>query len=507
MSDSSGNRLTNTDRAAVACIGGLAAVLLLTQLGNQFLWQDEAQTALIARTILSDGVPKGTDGRNFFSQELGVEYGEDAVWRWHTWLSFYLVSGSFALFGPGTASTRLPFALLGIASVLLTWRAGLRMWRDRWAAAAAAGMLAVCVPYLLLCRQGRWYSAACFLCLLGLTAYLQLDAPRRGPFWTLLAAAVLLFHTHYLYCATLLATLLLHSLLCDREKLRRVLGVSLWVSLLCAPWVVWLSGIQVGGAYSERLLDWTRSVDLTQRFAGDFVDHFFEPLFLFIPVLLAGDRKLRGEKPWHVQAPTRKHLLLLVIFCAVNILALGFLAPGGYFRYLAPLAPPAFLVMGLATGALFARSRVLGGLVVVAWIASGSLQAFLYEITHDFDGPIEGIVEFLTANARPGDTVAISYGDLPLKFYTDLRVVGGLTGEDLGEAATAEWIIIRQNTGSPEERRVKQALAALVSPTTHRRYVIDQPDTAFENREDPRLHRFRSERPTFPRVVIFGARR
>ena len=38
-------------------------------------------------------------------------------------------------------------------------------------------------------------------------------------------------------------------------------------------------------------------------------------------------------------------------------------------------------------------------------------------------------------------------------------------------------------------------------------YEIRYPDTAFENREDPGLHRYRTERPTFPRVVIYGARR
>lgn len=37
---------------ALAALASLAAVLLLTNLGNRYLWQDEAQTALRARTIL-----------------------------------------------------------------------------------------------------------------------------------------------------------------------------------------------------------------------------------------------------------------------------------------------------------------------------------------------------------------------------------------------------------------------------------------------------------------------
>jgi 4-amino-4-deoxy-L-arabinose transferase-like glycosyltransferase len=495
------------ERVGAASIGVLAAVLLLTNLGNPYLWQDEAQTALIAETILTHGVPMGTDGTNFFSQELGVEYGDDYVWKWHTWLSFYLVSGSFAVFGPGTFATRLPFALFGIATVLLTFVCARSLWRDRRAAFAAALMLTLCVPFLLLCRQGRWYSVACFFSLLGLHAYSRIREGERAPRWMLFLAGTLLFQTHYLYCAALLASLLLHSALFDREKLRTVFGISLLVTLLNAPWIAWLSTIRVGDSYAERLLDWSRSLQLAQRFGRLFWSHFFQPLFLLIPLAVAADRWRCGEPPWEVSTETRKNALLLVTFCLVNVAFLGFLAPGGYFRYLAPLAPPAFLLIGLLIGSFLRRSLPLGVAVVVLWVATGPLNRFAYEITHDFDGPIEGIVKFLEQNARPGDTVAITYGDLPLKFYTDLRVVGGLTGEDITAARAAEWIIPRQNVSSREERRVRTALMSYLSPKTHRGYEIDYPDTAFENREDPTMHRYRTERPTYPRVVVYGVKR
>ena len=38
------------------------------------------------------------------------------------------------------------------------------------------------------------------------------------------------------------------------------------------------------------------------------------------------------------------------------------------------------------------------------------LPKYLYEITHDYDGPIEGIVKFLNKNAKDGETVKIIYG-------------------------------------------------------------------------------------------------
>ena len=102
----------------------LASALLLANLGNQFLWQDEAQTALLARSILAHGIPHGSEGPNSFSQELGVELGPGGVWRWHTWLSFYAVAASFALLGESAFAARLPFALCGVATVLATWQLG-----------------------------------------------------------------------------------------------------------------------------------------------------------------------------------------------------------------------------------------------------------------------------------------------------------------------------------------------------------------------------------------------
>jgi len=48
--------------------------LFLANLGNQYLWQDEAQTALISKTILRHGIPLGYDGKNYFSQDCGAEF-------------------------------------------------------------------------------------------------------------------------------------------------------------------------------------------------------------------------------------------------------------------------------------------------------------------------------------------------------------------------------------------------------------------------------------------------
>ena len=76
--------LERIERLGIAALVCLASTLMLVNLGNQSLWQDEAQTALIAGTVLDTGLPRGHDGANSFSQELGIEFGENGLWKWHT---------------------------------------------------------------------------------------------------------------------------------------------------------------------------------------------------------------------------------------------------------------------------------------------------------------------------------------------------------------------------------------------------------------------------------------
>ena len=495
------------ERAGVALLLLLAAALFLTNLGNHYLWQDEAQTALLARTILSHGIPLGFDGTNYFSQELGVEYGDDHVWKWHTWLSFYLVASSLWLFGNDAFAARLPFALFGIATVALTYLSARWFWRDRTAATTAALMLALCVPFLVLSRQSRYHSLAAFLSLLGLYAYDRLGTRGARDAWLLFAAGVLLFHTHYIYCAALLATLLLHALLFERQRLRTTFEVAAGVTLLSLPWILWFSTIRVGSDYVERLLELGDTPGLAGRYGALLISFYFGwGAFLLIPPLLAARRHLQGERVLAVPREIRSRVELIVLYCLVTVLLLSLLSPNVYFRYLTPLAPPLFLLTGLLVGSLLRVWPAVGVLVIAAWVAAGPMRDYVHELSHDYDGPIEGIVRFLEQHARPDDTVAVVYGDLPLKFYTGLRVIGGLTGEDLAAARNAEWIILRRHTVAPVSREVRETFRGYLLQGEYRRYEIDYPEIAFENREDPRIHRYRTVR-TPRKVSIYGRER
>ena len=116
--------------------------------------------------------------------------------------------------------------------------------------------------------------------------------------------------------------------------------------------------------------------------------------------------------------------------------------------------------------------------------------------------PIEGVVTYLNEHADEDDVVAITYGDMPLKFYTNLRVVGGLTGEDLSLARDADWVIVRRHAISNKDLQVRKYLIENIDSSRYQKIELDYPDIPFENRESPYEHLYRTATDN-PSVILF----
>ena len=98
------------------------------------------------------------------------------------------------------------------------------------------------------------------------------------------------------------------------------------------------------------------------------------------------------------------------------------------------------------------------------------------------------LAKYLKKNAESDDVVLITYGDLPLKFYTELKVIGGRSGEDVSPAKMADWIILRKYWPA---WRVDNLIPHLPR-RNYERIVINYPDTQWENRESLAWHHFRT---------------
>jgi 4-amino-4-deoxy-L-arabinose transferase-like glycosyltransferase len=480
-----------------------ASVLLFLNLGNIYLWQDEAQTALISQTILTDGIPKGYDGKNFFSQELGAEYGDNYVWKWHTWFPFYLLAAFFKIFGTTTFVARLPFAIFGLGCLFLLYFFSKSLWKDKNIAAMSVAVLLFSIPFLILSRQCRYYSLTAFFSLGGLYGYHAMTQGKRSGPYMYLIASTFLFHTHYVYLATLQCTVALHTLLFHRSYWKKILLWSVMILLINAPWILWLSDMKYGKQYGQSIFSFNLFIFKLRSFLFDLRKYIF-PLSLFsIPIWIIIYNWLCGNRilPMRVSIFING-MSLIVFFIIINLISLSIVAPAPLFRYLAPLLPLLAMIIGFFIGWAMRIHFLIGIGVLVFMVFFGPFKDFIYEITHDYNGPIESIVGYLNENAKKTDTVAITYGDLPLKFYTGLRVIGGLTGEDLTAYKDPDWVIIRKHTICEKDSKVRDFLNKQVNWQLYEEIRLSYPDIPFENRESPKYHLYRTK-VNVPPVILY----
>jgi 4-amino-4-deoxy-L-arabinose transferase-like glycosyltransferase len=479
---------------AVFC---LASFLFFSNLGNHYLWQDEAETALVGKTIMEHGIPLGFDGKNFFSQAEMEDLTEKYVWKWHTWFQYYVTAASFSIFGINNFSARFPFVLFGIASVILVYFFTLSLFRDRRTAKIATVLLLVSVPFLVASRQCRYYAPAAFFTLFSLYCYLNIIENKKYAKTLFVLSSILLFHTAFPYCIILLVTVSIHSLLWHREKLASILIISAAVFLINLPWLIWTSDIQ----YSKRE-GIVRFVKYASTFISQTGKYIFSPLLFLVP-LIVGAVTWKKSKRFFSEDQNMWRSLFLLIFYVFGTIGVFFLkSPFPFFRYLVPLIPIFCIITSLIVVSVAKLHIALAVGVFVFLIAISPFTDFLYEITHNYDGPVEGIAKYLNANGSDNHVVAITCGDLPLKFYTNMKVIGALSGEDYSAADDADWLIIRKYSCTRKGYRFATYLARLVNLGNYQKIVIDYPDIAYENREGPRFHKFRTVKNE-DRVTIY----
>ncbi len=534
----------------------VGAVVLFANLGNIYLWQDEAETALLSQRLGAYGLPLAFDGRNLIRQApQDIQYTADYAWVYHPWLPLYLTAASFALLGPTTFAARLPYALAGLATVLLLYHSLRHHFRDRRVAMLGSAFLLLCVPFLLHARQCKYFALAALFTVATLDAYLRLTVDgRQSPVATrgvetetaepdvhgesgtdpplpyFILAGFCLFQSNFGAFVPLLAALGLHFLLSRprRADVKRMAVATGVLFLLVLPWAVYLQ-VWARGRYAFDVY----------RFAGHLVHYgvYLTGWVLPLPLLLwFVYLYLRGPKGLSLGSNevSAMNLYILVVLLTVVLLSESFIWM--YFSYIVQLVPLLAALLALAVLRVVDRSRPLGYMLIGVLVMTNVLHAFpyalplarrfkwaslaprsylaetdalivtagqlrpdlfnyAYELTHDYDGPDEGIVLFLRQHAAPGDMVLVNYGELPIAFYTGLDIAGGLSGYRLESVNQPQWVINRKDGPYRDE------MERIIAHGKYEAIEIAYPDLLWGNRPVPEYHKFATVRDV-PHVII-----
>ena len=429
--------------AALVLVALIAAFFLFHNLGTYALWDDEANTGIVAQGVWATGDTLAQVGDNLSAWGDGLNL-TGRYERSQPPLQFYLCAPFVGLLGPTALAARLPFALIGLGTViaLLLWA---RKAASSFEYAAWCVALLGSVSFFLYCRQARYYAPALAFTLGACWAYWSLlrgRGRRRELILGLMLAGVLI--SNYLCCAALMLSLFADYMLwgrtCKRLSLRSLAALALPLLIVGLP-VLWIW--YPLGRYASDALDpseqgaWLRKARYCWWF---FRDASVSQLVSGV-LLVACPWLFRLQRnTWHLRVP-----------CAIGVylLANALLAPqGGWdfaaIRYAMPVVLGGLALTVLVSGAVYARSHAAGVAVLLLasltnvlyldWVGGWLIgpvpklmpALFIGELLHPQEEPYTPVAQWVRENVAPGALVVVgpTYARYPLMYHAPQAVYG-----------------------------------------------------------------------------------
>ena len=469
--------------AIVAVVG---AVLIFTNLGSDYLWEDEGDTAALASNILKFGVPKAWDGGAFLDSDHGARLNRDLVMVTHPWIQYYLTAASFLVFGENTFAARIPFAIAGWMSILFVYLFVWRLFGNRLTAFSAAALLVFSVQFLLYAKQCRCCALNMLLVVWLFWTFFKMNSARGCVLFIL--ASVFLFHTHPYGIAPVVAlgalSLIYRPFVIQR---RWILFATPAIALLTLPWLALSSLSSSGSALNTTAAQ--SAGEFIERCAQAFIESTsVTPLIGSIILFLIAALSIRWKRKDTIDpapsdsasaeqqvAPrffeTNETALLLSALLTIVFYGLATAITQSSdslwlagMRYASAVLPLAAMVAALAiakvsrTSVLFSILLLLVfGLTKLAqltpWVAGNpsglihfgkysvgahvpakmvdrflgtGLMAYVRDLWRENPGTVAKSCKFLRENAKPGDVLIVNYGMEPTYFYTRLPQAMGI---------------------------------------------------------------------------------
>jgi len=512
-----------------------SVLLIFLGLGDGALQVDEGGDTFISTTILKYGVPMHSDGVNATMLFADIY---DGLFIYRTWIPYYLQAFSLSLFGNTTLAARLPFAFIGLISVIALYFLALRLTGNKLTAFLSALFLASSVPALLYFRTARYVGFSILLTILLIYFYLQIFADKKWKTTPFIIVAILFFHSMYVAFAGIALGILIHFLL-NRKKIRpentsRVPRCAFIIASFTLPWL-----IAIFPVFSHISQFYVSTSDLVDTSFSGYFKHFSGYLFqtnnyifpfVFLPLLF-----LKNLHPYKLQ-------IQLLTICITTHLVVSSTHAIPLHQYVAGVFPlfyillamiltmgfrkgfwPPALLAGilictniLHTGPLLPIKKYLqnreGSFGTSPYLQYASLTFMrevqlssvyykhLYQISHPYRGPLDKILEFFKTHGNSSQTCYIDNESESLAFYTGMKLI---KGNALNLKSPPDWIVLRGDHRNLDATNpVKRQLQTLIESNPYREIVLDAPAIRINNSYEIQIHQFRSPESS-ERVIIY----
>ena len=455
----------------------------------------------------------------------------NGLFVYRPWFSYYAQGFSLSVIGQTTFAARLPFALIGVLSIIFFYRFSLKFTGRKYIAFLASFLLASSIPTLIYFRTARYVGIPILLTVLLLNFYIDIYKNKKWDPFPLTVVSIIFFHTMYVEFAGVIMGVLIHFFIHIKETLPENRKRAAWAAgisgIFCIPWLIFIFPV-----FSHVTEYWaSNSIFIDSSWLG-FPKRFFGFLFqvnnYIFPLVLLPFLFLKRLRPFAKQ-------ISLLLLCNLTILltALPHLMP--LQQYLVSSFPLLFLLLAILLTSLFPRYPSLSSLLATLLITSNLIHVgsflpvkalvknhpewfqktpylknvyaslireinvksiyfdYLYEISHPYKGPLDAVVAFFKTHGRPGDSCYIDSEFESLAFYTGMKMI---PNSELSLQLAPDWIVLRghDNLFLKKENlssKVQNVIRVLQS-NAYTRIELDAPAIWVNNTYDIQIHEFRS---------------
>jgi hypothetical protein len=439
---------------------------------------------------------------------LGIDEKTDAYIGGTSWGHYYfailgikLAEMSDDLFTK-TAIIRVPFAVIGLAGLVILAFFATQFFHTKLSKTGFLTLFVffelISVPLVLHLREARYYPLAVFITALAIfvyARYLILKNIRYSIYSILLIVSLLLSFfifspLYFIFVASMLSfesILLIKQLVSGYRRRKQPactatpeLNGSFRTYLLCLlpivfslipvyPLLVFFKTFYIAGEmakynfelfHTDKIGMFWANLEVLWRFfaSSDFV---YLAIFLKISLLLCFFLKLAAKSIYDFDRPKVFFSLFLTIFFIVYFFTVCKLPSFPYTRYYIPLQPVLAVIIILDLSVIFdfmshhrsfakGYARTILGMIVAGFIMvniignSHYLKGHLYEISHQYRGPLDYVIPFIKEKYTNtgGLVIATNYEETSFMYYLNARVIVGYVGNNLEEDARMQPDII-----------------------------------------------------------------
>jgi hypothetical protein len=465
----------------------LSVVLLILFLFSVFqhisyplIWQDEAFTAVAAGRIIEYGYPKVHGGKNIYNDiimDTTISVNKrDALVGGANWGQYYFGVIGYKLAEQAddlyvkTGLFRTPFAALGIIGLALWVFFMLRFCPDRFSKHLFVALFILfsllSVSLTITLREARYYSILIFCASLvvGLYAAYRFHKPFNKIVFIGIEVAALfvIFISYSPMYAALLLTLGLSELIIATPIYRKsgftkvfkhvlplitlaaVSLLSIWPMIIEFNYFEAMRAVDDGGVQ----VTWNVYKEHIATIFGYFKNYGFLWLAIAMKALVwCNSKKLKAQRTELFKVSN-----FLTLFFIVTAFTVAWSPQMMYTRYFICLLPTMSIIMIFDAFMLWhcysTRKQkavnykvVVPGILFVALFFSSfinilpQLKGHLYEMTHQYKGPLDYTIPYIKENFPRADTliIAANYEEYAYMYYLNSKVLIGFAGTNIAE--------------------------------------------------------------------------